>query len=298
MGKPPPTGRTLSALFIEQTRARPDAVFIAHGLDEESSFTFAEIERRALRIAGALKNVLPKALGTRALSKDEPRPRAALLLPNGPEFVASFFGAILAGCLVLPLDPRLRPGEIRSLLEHGGAAALLTTPSALSPDLRPTCPILDAESLSTEPAQSQEKQSSPNSPNTLEFEDPFDDASEPAVLLGTSGSTSTPKAVLLSHRSLLANARAFCERYRVDETDVLATVLSLCHSFGMTACLLAALLVGASVATADEPLPARVAALCSRRSASIFLAAASFYQYLVRSEACSPAHFARVRHFI
>lgn len=282
MGKPPWTGRTISALFIEQTRARPDAIFFVHGLDEKASLTFAEIERRALRIASALKN----AIG----NTNSPRPRAALLLPNGPEYVVSFFGAILAGFPVLPIDPRLRPGEIRFLLEHGGAGALLTTRSAENSDLRATCPILDAERLAAEGDIEQiqiEIQSIQKSR-----------ASDTAVILGTSGSTSAPKAVLLSHRSLLANAVSFRERYRIDESDVLATVLSLCHSFGMTACLLAALVAGARVATLDEPLPARVASLCSRRGASIFLAAASFYQYLVRSEACSPGHFASVRHFI
>lgn len=284
MSQPPRSHRTLAALFAERAQALADKHFVySFGPDEGGAVTFGEIERRALCIAAAIRAANQPGV--------DQAPRAALLLPNGPLFVAAFFGALLAGCAVVPIDPRLRSREIRLHLERSGARALLTAFSTLTPDLDVPdhCLALDAERLAAEPPPAQIDAISP-----ARAAEP----SDAAVILGTSGSTSAPKAVVLSHRSLLSNALAFSERYRFTEHDVLATVLSLSHSFGITACLLAALVTGARVALVDEPLPARVASLCARRGATVFLAAASFYQYLVRSEATSEADFPRVRHFI
>ena len=60
------------------------------------------------------------------------------------------------------------------------------------------------------------------------------DAEKPAVILFTSGSEGTPKAVVLSHRNLLANAFQAEARITVSPADKLLNVLPVFHSFGLT----------------------------------------------------------------
>jgi long-chain acyl-CoA synthetase len=117
------------------------------------------------------------------------------------------------------------------------------------------------------------------------------------VILATSGSTAAPKAVVLSHRNLLTNAIRFGDLYGFGPDDVFLTALSLFHSFGLTACLLAAIDRGASVVTAPDVQPARLAALAARHGATVFFATAALYPYLVRG-AAPPASFRTVRHFL
>ncbi|TKB31860.1 MAG: 2-acyl-glycerophospho-ethanolamine acyltransferase, partial [Mesorhizobium sp.] len=60
------------------------------------------------------------------------------------------------------------------------------------------------------------------------------DAAKPAVILFTSGSEGTPKAVVLSHRNLLANAMQAEARITISPADILLNVLPVFHSFGLT----------------------------------------------------------------
>lgn len=114
-------------------------------------------------------------------------------------------------------------------------------------------------------------------------------------MLATSGSTSSPRIVELSHASILANVRAWNGRYSLDALDCVATPLAFCHSFGMTACMLSTLDVGARLVVCADPLPASVAALVHDHRATIFVAASSFYPWLVRSRAVAAAGLASLR---
>jgi long-chain acyl-CoA synthetase len=240
---------------------------------EEGTATYAEILADSARIAGWI-----------AARGIEPGAHIATLLPNGRPLVTALFGALLAGVVVVPLDPRLRAPEIRFLAQHCRCRAVLTS-AGTTPDLDldlAGCPeIACHEALGAPPASAVPPR------NTL----------DPAVILATSGSTAAPKAVVLSHRNLLENQRGVGDLYGFGPEDVFLTALSLFHSFGLTACLLAAVDRGASVITAPDVQPARLAALASRHGATVFFATASLYPYLVRG-AAPPESFRTVRCFL
>ena len=52
--------------------------------------------------------------------------RVGLLLPNVPAFVAAYYGTLRLGAIAVPLNPLLKPPELRLRLEHAGARVLLT----------------------------------------------------------------------------------------------------------------------------------------------------------------------------
>ncbi|MEP7120095.1 MAG: class I adenylate-forming enzyme family protein [Byssovorax sp.] len=259
---------TLAELFLARAgehAARP----LLH--DESGTATYADVLTDASRIAGSLL-----AAGI------EPGAHVGILLPNGRPYVTALLGVVLAGAVAVPLDPRLRAPEIRFLVAHCRCRALLAS--------APATPPLDLGDC-REIAYHDARLHPPTGPGSSR--DPLD----PAVILATSGSTAAPKAVVLSHRSLLTNQRSVGDLYGFGPDDVFLTALSLFHSFGLTACLLAAIDRGASVVTAPDVQPARLAVLAAHHGATVLFATAALYPYLVRG-AAPPASFRTVRHFL
>jgi long-chain acyl-CoA synthetase len=263
-----PRCATLAELLVTRTgehAARP----LLH--TEEGTATYAEVLTDAAKIAGWIT-----AAGI------EPGAHVAILLPNGRPYVTALFGVLLAGAVAVPIDPRLRAPEIRFLARHCRCRALITGATTTPPLGLSACheiAYLDAlQAVRTEPA-------------------PARRGFDPAVILATSGSTAAPKAVVLSSHNLLTNQESVGDLYGFGADDVFLTALSLFHSFGLTACLLAAVDRGAAVITAPDVQPARLAALSARHGATVFFATASLYPYLVRGAAPAES-FRTVRHFL
>ena len=85
---------------------------------------------------------------------------------------------------------------------------------------------------------------------------PRPDVDAPAVVLFTSGSESTPKAVPLTHRNLVTNLRASLEVLQATRSDVLLGFLPPFHSFGLLGNVLAPVLAGIRVAHYPDPTDA------------------------------------------
>jgi len=85
---------------------------------------------------------------------------------------------------------------------------------------------------------------------------PQHDPDEPAVVLFTSGSESTPKAVPLSHRNLITNVRASLDVLQATRADAILGFLPPFHSFGLMGNMIAPLLAGIRVAHHPDPTDA------------------------------------------
>ena len=83
-------------------------------------------------------------------------------------------------------------------------------------------------------------------------------ATDPAVVLFTSGSEGTPKGVALSHRNILANAAQALARVDVNANDKVFNVLPVFHSFGLTGGTMMPLLAGVPIFMYPSPLHYRI----------------------------------------
>jgi acyl-CoA synthetase (AMP-forming)/AMP-acid ligase II len=156
--------------------------------------TFAQLWERASRVAGGLR-----AAGL------ERGDRAAILLPNGLDWVLAFWGAQLAGVVAVPVNTRFAPPEVEYVVSDSGAAHVFRPDSAL-PDAEPEV----TEDLAPE---------------------------DLAAIFYTSGTTGFPKGAMTTHANFLANTEnAFrCVGVDMAEGPSLATLINV-PLFHVTGC--------------------------------------------------------------
>lgn len=196
--------------------------------------SYGQLHAMAARLAGALR-----ANGI------EPGDRVALILPNVPAFPVAFFGTLLAGGVVVPMNPLLKAGEIDFFFTNSGAKVAFVWPdfvdeatkgAATSGTTIVPCGPLGPEQGTFEGGE----------PITEPAEREGDDT---AIILYTSGTTGRPKGAELTHDNVSLNARRSAEVIQqLDADDVVMGCLPLFHVFGLVVGLNAAVRVGASLA--------------------------------------------------
>jgi long-chain acyl-CoA synthetase len=116
----------------------------------------------------------------------QPGSPIAVMLPNGPEVVAAMFGAWYAGCVYVPINPRVTPDELAGLLEATRPAVLVS----LNPRSDVDVPVVLAGELSWSPPTGSIAEAPTHEPDI-------------ALVQWTSGTTGRPKPVLLRHSGFL-----------------------------------------------------------------------------------------------
>ena len=207
--------------------------------------------------------------------------RVAMVLPNGPEMAAAF---IAIGChtTVAPLNPAYRREEFEYYLSDLGAAAVVLEQGAKSPaaDAANRLGIrrIELTADNTHPAGTFSLKAEPGKQNRA-FNQPGSDTANPdqhplrtktqtdeqkhtaqdgekkprahpddiALVLHTSGTTSRPKIVPLTHRNLCASAHNIAATLNLRADDRCLNIMPLFHIHGLMAGLLASLVVGGSV---------------------------------------------------
>jgi acyl-CoA synthetase (AMP-forming)/AMP-acid ligase II len=167
-----------------------------------------------------------------------PNDRVAVVLPNGPELAAAFL-AIASGAACAPLNPAYTRAELEFYLDDLDARALVVGAGTDSPARELAAergvPVLESAPL-------EDDAPSPGPPSG--------DLARPgevALVLHTSGTTSRPKLVPLTHANLCASARNVSAVLDLGEGDRCLNVLPLFHIHGLVGAVLSSLWSGGSV---------------------------------------------------
>jgi amino acid adenylation domain-containing protein len=228
---PTSQAQTLVELLRRRARLQPERrayTFLLDGEREEVHLSYGELDRQARSIAARLQ-----ALGVEG-------ERALLLYPPGLQYAAAFFGCLYAGVTAVPVYPP-RPNRpdprFLAILSDARARVVLTT-SAILPNAER---LLAGEAavawLATDglDAEGAEEWRLPElAPDGLAF------------LQYTSGSTSAPKGVMVSHGNLVHNERLIQSAFGVTEDSVVVGWLPLYHDMGLIGNLLQPLWAGCS----------------------------------------------------
>ena len=161
----------------------------------------------------------------------------AVMLPNTADFVVSLFAAWRLGAAVTPINPSLRPAEVRYQLDDAGAKVLI---AEATPDFYVTV----AEVVATSELQHGDGPSAADAPPHR------DDAL--ALLIYTSGTTGRPKGVMLDHANLDAMCHAVIDAFALTEADHSLLILPLFHVNGIVVGTLSPLLAGGRATVAGR----------------------------------------------
>lgn len=169
--------------------------------------------------------------------------RVAIVLPQGPELAVAFL-AITCGASAAPLNPAYLEKEFTFYLEDLRARALIV----MAGDDTPARAA--AESLGV-PIIELVLRANGNfdlsgTPRATASPTGFAEAEDLALILHTSGTTSRPKIVPLTHANLCASARHIGKTLELVEADTCLNVMPLFHIHGLVACVLASLAAGGS----------------------------------------------------
>lgn len=203
---------------------------------------------------GALPGLIERAAAGLVAHGMREGDRVAIWAPNSPGWVIAALGIHAAGCVLVPLNTRLKGAEAGYILAKSGARLLLTVPEFAGnryPDLivGEDLPALQAVlMLDTARGQIDGPTGEPGLDHAGEARRRLaalgpDDLSD---VLFTSGTTGRPKGVMTAHGQNVALCRAYADGLGLTADDVYLMVNPYFHTFGYKAGWLTALLVGAT----------------------------------------------------
>ncbi|MFJ9383366.1 long-chain-fatty-acid--CoA ligase [Peribacillus sp. NPDC101481] len=253
--------KPLYSFLKESAEEFPDKVSI-HFQGKE--LTFREVHESALKFAAYLKSI--------GLQKGE---RVAVMLPNCPQGVISFFGILMAGGVVVQTNPTYTERELEYQMKDSGAKIILAM-DILFPRVTAVASRTDIEHIIVTAIKEylpfpknliypfiQKKQygiviNVEHDGNhhlfseimkrkiTEEVTVPIDVDNDLALLQYTGGTTGFPKGVMLTHKNMLANTKmcnAWLYKNKRGEERILA-ILPFFHVYGMTTVLVLSVMEG------------------------------------------------------
>jgi acyl transferase domain-containing protein/acyl-CoA synthetase (AMP-forming)/AMP-acid ligase II/glyoxylase-like metal-dependent hydrolase (beta-lactamase superfamily II)/acyl carrier protein len=207
---------------------------LAPGGGEGTSLSFRALDERARAIAARLQ---------REGVKGAPGARALLLYPPGLEYIAGFFGCLYAGVVAVPAYPPDRTRLARTLPRIKAIAADANATLVLT-----TSAILDAGDLDAAHLELAGLTQVTTDDVSSSLADTWRDVGltpdSVALLQYTSGSTSTPSGVILTHGNMLHNAAIQQRAWSLTPESVGVSWLPLYHDLGVISCLLQPVFTG------------------------------------------------------
>ncbi|PYY21566.1 MAG: hypothetical protein DMG62_17755 [Acidobacteria bacterium] len=263
---------------VELQRAAPasDSSAADTSSAQNVSFTYAELRRIAEHLGAWLQKE-----GVSAGA------RCAILAANSPRWVAAYLATMAAGCVAVPLDTAFKSEQVAKLLKDCGASMLFVDGAhveiaqdawnsiSVDPATKGRVFVIDSHVNSPLPDLDQVL-----SQNVLALTALQVTANEVAVLLYTSGTTSDPKGVMLTHANLSAEADAVFKTIRVTPDDALLGVLPLFHALAQMANLLLPLSIGARVVYLESLNTTELLRALQERGITLFACVPQFF-YLI-----------------
>jgi 8-amino-7-oxononanoate synthase len=213
---------------------QPACIHLLNGQADQASLTYAQLDRRARAISARLQDM--GLAGQRVL----------LVYPPGLDFITAIFGCLYAGCTAVPTYPPHRhrmferfqaivvDAEARIALSNASEAAqyqaMMETEKSGQVATSAQFSWLATDEIPD--AWAEHWQELAIAPDTL------------AMLQYTSGSTSRPKGVMLSHANLMANIRAIHQAFDLQHEDSSVFWLPMYHDMGLVGGVLVPVFTG------------------------------------------------------
>ena len=207
------------------------------------------------------------------------RRHVAVAAPTSAAFPAAYFGVLLADRVPVPLNFLLDPATLGFIARDAGFDTVVASRA-----LERVVQALGARAIYVEDLQARPAAACPRACGEAGGSQRLSrGGDEVATLLYTSGTTGTPKGVVLSHRNLLGNVEACNQHLSLVEDNVFLGVLPFFHAFGITTSMLLPLLLGCSTVCVSRFSPQKVLEGIARHRVTIMFAVSSIYRMLIRT---------------
>ncbi len=224
---------TFNHLFEERANKCTEQIaytFLKNGEEEQEVISYGDLYLRSLAIANELINQV------------SPGDRALLLYAPGIEYIAAFLGCLKAGVIAVPVYPpqgRRTLPRLKKVAEDASPSAALTDSGILrrirnyreKPEFLDNLRIIVSDEINVEPLACEIK--------NLDIE-----ADSIAFLQYTSGSTGSPKGVILTHQNLLSNQQMIQKAFGHDKSTIVCSWLPPYHDMGLIGTILQPLYLG------------------------------------------------------
>ena len=224
------------------------------------SFSYSAVAGSAMRVASFLSQSSRFTLGS----------TVALLAGNSAEYLAGFYGTLLAGGVVVPLPERMERSRLAQVLDDSEASIVLATAEQVGCQGTFAGRRIERVDLANYPAIP-----AANVASTATLED------SPALILYTSGSSGRPKGVLLSHGNVIANTESILEYLPIRPTDRALALLPFCHAYGSSVVQTHMLSGATLVVDGSTTFPNTVVDALHRHAATSFAAVPEMYYALI-----------------
>ena len=253
------TGRALDSVLRNAAAAWPNHI---GAVDAVSSHTYSELDKLVDRAAAGFASI-----------GITPADRVLLQLPNSCRFAVALFGLLRAGAIPVMCLPGHRYAELSHFAETSGAVGLIIADTANGFDYRAMAERLVAAHPQLHHVVVHGEPGPFTSWSDLPAGDPPDiglDATAPALLLVSGGTTGAPKLIPRTHNDYVYNATASAELCRLTRDDVYLVSLPAAHNFPL-ACpgILGAMTVGATVVFGADPSPEAAFATIERHGVTV-----------------------------
>jgi long-chain acyl-CoA synthetase len=311
--------------LLEQASARyPDrTAFIYYG----TKLTYAQFSAYANGFAFALQGL--------GVQKGD---RVAIALPNIPQYPIAFYGALLAGAVVVPTNPLYTEREMQYQLADSGARVVIvldsfypviravrnrtalehvivTSPADfLPPLLRVLYPLTQRRGKQAKPHLTHKELHADQTLHVmqamLDYHDKSDgatfhppasaQASDLAVLQYTGGTTGLSKGAMLTHRNLLANVMQIRAWFANirDGEEVMLCVAPFFHAYGMTAGMNVAMLTATTMILLPQFKPKEVAKAIRQTHPTLFPGIPTMYHAILREVGNHPEALGSIKYCI
>ncbi|MFI3266425.1 MAG: AMP-binding protein [Rikenellaceae bacterium] len=209
--------------------------------------------------------------------------KVVLLSSNMPNWGVSYFAITISGLVVVPILPDFAPAEVDKIIAHSEAKALIVSDKLYQKVSKETVKSLNVVIRAVTFAVLSSTDTTPTDLSGEIYPESL------AAIIYTSGTTSSPKGVMHSHKSLCAQVDMLFGIQDANPDDVMVSVLPLSHTYECSLGLLYPFAAGASVCYLEKPPTASVlkSALAKERP-TMMLTVPLIMEKMYRSQILAP----------
>lgn len=208
---------------------------VAYTMFEGEDVTYAEVDSRIARVQESL---LSAGL--------QPGDKVALLSSNMPNWGVCYFAVVSAGMVVVPILPDFSGEELDMIIGHSEAKALMVSDRLFTKLAKTTIESLNIVIRTKNLAILSQKVTASGAKAVPQ-------PSDLAAIIYTSGTTSKPKGVMLTHGALCAQVRISATIFPVQTDDTFLSVLPLSHTYECSIGMIYPFSMGSRVTYLDRP---------------------------------------------